>query len=165
MEASPTYAELIARIEALEAGPSLDQLPLAALQRKLETDWQPESSALLLPKSIGSDLLTDAATTKAKLAPDALSAFLKLLVAADLKLAHGSDAVQWNGGTGSNVRVVSHGLGVTPLRVKLTWNQDLGQVGSLFCSARDATTFSVVGRAAGGVGSGGTTGFDWEAIG
>jgi hypothetical protein len=44
----PSMAELLERVEALEdARLTLKDLPLADLQRKLETSWQPNANELL----------------------------------------------------------------------------------------------------------------------
>lgn len=57
--------DLIARIEALEQRQlALSDLPLAALQRKLEQDWQPSGSVLLgYDVKAGTDTVTFTAAT------------------------------------------------------------------------------------------------------
>lgn len=51
--------DVLARLDALESGLDISQLPLRALMNTLETNWQPDSGVLLQPKSIGADKLVD----------------------------------------------------------------------------------------------------------
>ena len=55
------FAERIAALEARISDLQLGDLPLAALQRKLENDWQPDAAVLLQPNSITSDQLASGA--------------------------------------------------------------------------------------------------------
>lgn len=50
-------ANRLAAVEDALDNLPLDSLPLAALQRKLENDWQPDASVLLQPHSITADQL------------------------------------------------------------------------------------------------------------
>ncbi|MGZ6854888.1 MAG: hypothetical protein ACXVGC_12640 [Mycobacteriaceae bacterium] len=51
------FTDRIAALEDRLANLTLGDLPLAALQRKLENDWQPDAAVLLQPNSISSDQL------------------------------------------------------------------------------------------------------------
>jgi hypothetical protein len=51
----PTFEDRIAELEARITSLQLGDLPLAALQRKLENDWQPDANVLLQPNSITGD--------------------------------------------------------------------------------------------------------------
>ena len=67
-----SFEERLARLEAAQ-GISLKDLPMRALQDKLELDWQPNASLLLPPGSVSTDLLADASVTAAKIAaPEAV---------------------------------------------------------------------------------------------
>jgi hypothetical protein len=67
---SPSFdpQDVLDRLDALESGLTLQQLPLEPLKTFLESDWQPDSGLLLQPASIGTDLLADASVTTAQLA-------------------------------------------------------------------------------------------------
>lgn len=63
----PTFEELLERVERLEAAPiKLKDLPLSALQSKLESDWQPDPGLLLGASFVAlSGLLRSGDTTSA----------------------------------------------------------------------------------------------------
>lgn len=54
-----TFDDRLAALEDRLGDLQLGDLPLAALQRKMENDWQPDASVLLQPKSINGDQLQD----------------------------------------------------------------------------------------------------------
>ena len=69
-----TFEDVLARLEKLEAHTlALRDLPLAALQRRLEQDWQPQASLLLGENSITEEMLADAIVVEAALADGAVT--------------------------------------------------------------------------------------------
>lgn len=54
---NPTFEDRLAALEGRIGSLTLADLPLGPLQRKLESDWQPDSAVLLQPHSITSDQL------------------------------------------------------------------------------------------------------------
>lgn len=105
--------DVLARLDALESGLDISQLPLRALMNTLETNWQPDSSTLLQPASIGSDLLEPGAVTAIALDPAALI----------LRGTRGVQALSWASGAAlSSVATVTHGAGATPNDVQATIN-------------------------------------------
>lgn len=83
--------DLMARIDALEGRSiTVADLPVAALQRRLEQRWQPDATTLLLPSSVTREALAQ-------------------------KFDYGVATVTWPGGVEeSDIATVNHSLGVTP---------------------------------------------------
>jgi hypothetical protein len=111
--------------------------------------------------------LKDGAVTKAKLATDALNAFLKLIVPADIKLAFGVYVTPAWGGSGLQAGSFAHGLGTTPTTVLLSITA--GDVNTLDMSVQivgfNATNISYQGVShSGGINFSGVR-IHWVAIG
>jgi hypothetical protein len=93
-------------------------------------------------------------------------AFLGLAVLGDRKLAFGTSALTFSGGTTSSLKTVTHGLGTAPA-VVIPITFAAGAFGSLVTfniAAKEETTFSVNGETKSATGPGNVT-FDWIAIG
>jgi len=70
----PEYAELVERLEKLEQRKlGVSDLPMTALQTKLENDWQPSPGVLLPPQGITGSLVADRTITETKLEKRAVS--------------------------------------------------------------------------------------------
>jgi hypothetical protein len=105
--ASPSYQDLLDRIDALEAKTlSVGDLPLKALQSKLEQDWQPSASLLLGSKSVTAPML---AATLSDLG-------LKIVGGTANCLPTGPATAD------TSPTVVAHGLGAMPTSVAVTTN-------------------------------------------
>jgi hypothetical protein len=78
--------------------------------------------------------LKDGAVTKAKLATDALNAFLKLVVAADIKVAFGNYSTGGWGGTSVQTGAIPHGMATTPTVALVA--PSAGDVGTLDMSVQ-----------------------------
>lgn len=89
-------SDFLTRLEALEARQlALADLPLAALQRKLEQDWLPEADVLLGDASITPAMLTG-------------------VDFADLPLRVGTGTCVFTASTLSSAVTITHGLGRVP---------------------------------------------------
>lgn len=78
--------------------------------------------------------LKDGSVTKAKLAADSLSAFLKLAVAADIKVAFGLFTIGGWGGVNVAAGAIPHGMATTPTVALLC--PTAGDAGNLDISAQ-----------------------------
>lgn len=101
--------------------------------------------------------------------PDNLQAllaggFLKLVTAADMKMAVGSQSLTWTASTDSNTPTITHGLGTTPSYVFATAKSAPAFAGipALNPSVYTATTFDLNGRTPGAVSQ--TLTVHWLAI-
>lgn len=141
-----TFDDVLARLDALESGLTLQQLPLEPLKTFLENDWQPDSGLLLQPKSVTPDLL-----------------------ASNVLPGRGVGTLTWAGVTSrSNFLTVPHGLGVVPANIQITHRRQTGFVTvdiTVDDPAPDATNFTVSGitQNASVPGAGATSTFYWAA--
>jgi len=129
----PTYAELLERLEVLEARTlALRDLPLAALQRKLEQDWQPQASILLGENSITPAMLASALD----LGDDALV------------LRVGIGTISFTASQDSTNSTITHGLGRVPTAVVATVTSapNHTDIAALNVHTLAATTFGINGR-------------------
>lgn len=104
-------SDLAERLDALEAklnSLKLDDLPLAAIQRKLENDWQPDGNVLLQPNSITRDQL-----------------------ASGLKLAVGTGTLAFVASTDSATLTVKHKLGLVPIAAGAIATSSAGAFGDI----------------------------------
>jgi hypothetical protein len=139
------------RLKALDTKtPALGDLPMAALQRKLENDWQPDGSVLLQPGSVTFDAVD-------------LSILGVTGQQAKRKLALGTSTATWPGGGATGAGTITHGLGVVPIVVFYGSRNALIEYES---NSRDATNIGVTGYVTSNVAFGpATLTFDWMAIG
>lgn len=117
----------------------------------------------------------DASVTKVKLATDSLQAFLQLLAPATRRIAFGSGTWTWAGGTNEvGSGLIAHGLGVVPIfamaipsGVGTIYFGSGGSAGVFPRGHRIPDATNIIFDAACGFqpGAGGTTSFDWLAIG
>lgn len=118
-----TLAERVANLEGRTL--TLADLPLAAMQRKLESDWQPDAALLLQPNSITFDAL-----------------------AGGIKPQAGVATLAWPGGAAvSTPLVVKHSLGSIPVVTPAVGAcAGLTAVPSIQVTGRTATQFTVTAQ-------------------
>jgi hypothetical protein len=101
-----TTIERLERLEKLLAEPTkvkVNDLPIADLQRKLEKQWQPDGSLLLIPGSVTSELAGRGVVIRpTSTTPE------------PTKIEFGNAAFVWPGAVGVQNIVVNHNLGVVP---------------------------------------------------
>lgn len=135
--------------------PALGDLPLAALQRKLENDWQPDGNVLLLPGSVTFDVVD-------------LSILGIAGQTGKRKVAVGATTLTWPAGVAtSNLATPNHGLGVAPVAVVCSGQAGGFGIGDFWAAATTftATTFQVRGNFTANWPAGGTQTVYWIAIG
>lgn len=102
--ASP-FEDRLAEVEAKLGALSIGDLPFAAMQRKLESDWQPDAAVLLGSGSVTTDMLAEGAITEAIL---------------PFKLDGGRVTITWPGGSPvSSILNVPLTFGVIPTSIAL----------------------------------------------